>query len=107
MINKIVKEINNLNLGITADFGYSTTADNGIYVTNTYSERTSKHNEGDKIQILICLSVTEGGYEKIRDIANKIINSMEKMGCVGINHQYIGEYQNRHNYSINLRTGGI
>lgn len=107
MINKIIKEINNLNLGIIADFGFSETSESGIYVTNTYSERTSKHNEGDKIQILICLSVTEGGYEKIRDIANKIINSMEKMGCVGINHQYIGEYQNRHNYSINLRTGGI
>ena len=107
MINKIVKEINNLNLGIMADFGYSTTADSGIYVMNTYSERTSKHTSGDKIQILICLSVTDGGYEKIRDIADKIINSMEKMDCVGINHQYIGEYQNRHNYSINLRTGGI
>lgn len=107
MVNKIVKEINNLNLGITADFGYSTTSDSGIYVTNTYSERTSKHTAGDKIQILICLSVTDGGYEKIKDIADKIVNAMEKMDCVGINHQYVGEYQNRHNYSINLRTGGI
>lgn len=107
MINKIVREINDLNLGIIADLGYSNTSANGIYVTNTYSERTSKHTLGDKIQILICLSITEGGYEKIRDIADKIINAMEKMECVGINHQYLGEYQNRHNYSINLRTGGI
>lgn len=107
MINKIVREINNLNLGIIADFGFSETSESGIYVTNTYSESTSKHTKGEKIQILICLSTTEGGYEKIRNIADKIINSMEKMGCVGINHQYIGEYQNRHNYSINLRTGGI
>lgn len=107
MINKIIKEINSLNLGIIADFGYSTTANSGIYVTNTYSERTSKHTKGNKIQILICLSTIEGGYEKIRDIADKIINAMEKIECVGINHQYLGEYQNRHNYSINLRTGGI
>lgn len=107
MINKIIKEINNLNLGIIADFGYSDTSDSGIYVTNTYSERTSKHTLGDKVQILICLSTTEGGYEKIRAIAEKIINTLEKMNCVGINHQYLGEYQNRHNYSINLRTGGI
>lgn len=107
MINKIIKEINNLNLGIIADFGYSDTSDSGIYVTNTYSERTSKHTLGDKVQILICLSATEGGYEKIRAIAEKIINTLEKMDCVGINHQYLGEYQNRHNYSINLRTGGI
>ena len=107
MINKIVREINNLNLGIVADFGFSETSESGIYVTNTYSESTSKHTKGEKIQILICLSTTEGGYEKIRNIADKIINAMEKMGCVGINHQYIGEYQNRHNYSINLRTGGI
>lgn len=107
MINKIVREINNLNLGIIADFGFSETSESGIYVTNTYSERTSKHTKGEKIQILICLSTTEGGYEKIRDIAGKIINTLEKMDCVGINHQYLGEYQNRHNYSINLRTGGI
>lgn len=107
MINKIVREINGLNLGIVADFGFSETSESGIYVTNTYSESTSKHTKGEKIQILICLSAIEGGYEKIRNIADKIINAMEKMGCVGINHQYIGEYQNRHNYSINLRTGGI
>lgn len=107
MINEIVKKINGLKLGIIADFGFSETSESGIYVTNTYSERTSKHTKGEKIQILICLSTTDEGYEKIRDIADKIINSMEEMGCVGVNHQYIGEYQNRHNYSINLRTGGI
>lgn len=107
MISRIVREINNLNLGITADFGYSKTADNGIYVMNTYSGRTSKHSSGDKIQILICLSTVNGGYEEIKNIADKIVKRMEEINCIGINHQYLGEYQNRYNYSINLRTGGI
>ena len=78
MISKIVREINGLNLGIIADFGYSETSESGIYVTNTYSERTSKHTKGEKVQILICLSTTEGGYEKIRDIANIIIYLWKK-----------------------------
>ena len=42
--------------------------------------------------------------KKLRDMADKIINAMEKMGCVGINHQYLGEYQNRHNYSIKFKN---
>lgn len=107
MINDIVKEINNLNLGITADFGYSTTAENGIHVMNTYSSRTSKHTSGEKVEILICMTKTEHGYEKIRDVAEKIIDCLEKNGYIGIHHQYIGEYQNKYNYSINLRMGGI
>lgn len=107
MIKKIVQEINNLNLGITADFGYSTTKDNGIFVSNTFSERLSKHSKGDKLQILIVLSNINDGYLKIRDIAEKIINKMEEIGCIEITHNYIGVYQNRHNYSINLRIGGI
>lgn len=107
MIKDIVKKINKLNLGLYANFGYSTTEDNGIFVTNTFSERSSKHNHEEKIQILIVLKETDDGYLKIRDIADKIITMLEKLNCFDISHNYIGVYQNRHNYSINFRIGGF
>ena len=46
MISKIVREINGLNLGIVADFGYSETSESGIYVTNTYSVKYIKAYKG-------------------------------------------------------------
>lgn len=106
-IREIVSEINNLELGITAEYGYSTTKENGIFVTDTLTKDITKHNIGERIQILICVTNIEGGYLKAREIAEKIKKKLDKMSCYDVSMHYVGEHGNKHNYSINLSTGGI
>lgn len=106
-IREIVREINNLELGITAEYGYSTTKENGIFVTDTLTKGITKHNIGERIQILICVTTVEGGYLKVREIAEKIKKKLDEMSCYNVSTNYVGEYQNKHSYSINLSTGGI
>lgn len=107
MIEKIVNEINIMELGIKADFGYSDTKENGIFVTDTLTKDITKHNRGERLQILICITNVEDGYLKVKEIAEKIKKKLDKMGCYDISMYYVGEYQNKHNYSINLSVGGI
>ena len=52
-IREIVRAINNLELGITAIYGYSDTKENGIYVIDTLVKDITKHNKEERIQILI------------------------------------------------------
>lgn len=107
MIEKIVDEINMMELGIKADFGYSDTKENGIFVTDTLTKDSTKHSRGERIQILICMAEIEDGYLKVREIAEKIKKKLDKMSCYDVSMHYVGEYQNKHSYSINLSTGGI
>ncbi|WP_373077277.1 hypothetical protein [Fusobacterium varium] len=106
-IREIVRAINNLELGATAIYGYSDTKDSGIYVTNTLTKETSKHSTGERIQILICIKNVEKGYLECRDMAEKIRARLEELNCYNITESYIGEYNNKHSYSINLSVGGI
>lgn len=106
-IREIVREINNLELGIIAEYGYSSTKENGIFVTDTLTKDITKHNRGERIQILICITEIEGGYLKVREIAEKVKKKLDKMSCYDVSMHYVGEYQNKHSYSINLSTGGI
>jgi|GEM_PF-6718609 len=107
MIKKIVDEINIMELGIKADFGYSDTKENGIFVIDTLTKDTTKHNRGERIQILICITEIEDGYLKVKEIAEKIKKKLDEMSCYDVSMRYVGEYQNKHSYSINLSTGGI
>ena len=107
MIKKIVTEINKLELRLTADFGYSDTKANGIFVSDILTKDMTKHNKGERLQILICITDIEDGYLKIREIADKIKNKIDELNCYDISMHYVGEYQNKHSYSINLSTGGI
>ncbi|BBA50986.1 hypothetical protein FV113G1_13350 [Fusobacterium varium] len=106
-IREIVRAINSLELGITAIYGYSDTKENGIYVIDTLVKDITKHNKEERIQILICMTKVENSYLKIRELAEKIKKKLDEMGCYGISMHYVGEYQNKHNYSINLSIGGI
>lgn len=107
MIEKIVDEINMMELGIKADFGYSNTADKGIFVTETILKDTSKHTRGGRIQVLICITDSQDGYLECKDMAEKIRTKLEELNCYNITESYVGEYNNKHSYSINLSTGGI
>lgn len=107
MIRKIVTEINKLELGIKADFGYSNTADKGVFVTETILKDTSKHTRGGRIQVLICITDSQDGYLECKDMAEKIRTKLEELNCYNITESYIGEYNNKHSYSINLSVGGI
>lgn len=104
MIKSLAKLLNEENLGFIVDVGYPGEDKEGIFLLDTYSKGISLHSREDSIQIIIQVIKP---YLEIKDLTKRVITIIkEKTEAYEVNSRYIGSYQSKQTFSINLKIGG-
>lgn len=105
MIKKLTKLLNESELGYIADVGYPGEDKEGIFLLDTNSKGISLHSREDSIQIIIQIKKE---YLIVKELVENIKEIIElETQAYNITSKYIGSYQQKQTFSINLKIGGF